>query len=323
MNWQKVLAQGFDSAEALLDFLGLPKNLAHVDAERQFNTRVPRGFAARMQPGNPFDPLLLQVLASPQELKQVEAYVKDPLAENMKNPLPGVLHKYHGRVLITLTGVCAVNCRYCFRRHFPYNANNPGRKGWQSIFDYIQADSSIAEVVLSGGDPLIMPDRLLQEFVEGLCHIKHLKVLRFHTRIPIVLPERIDTSFLSLLEAIPLQKVMVLHANHAQEINEAVKHACQAMQQAGCTLLNQAVLLSQINDSVDTLAALSWRLFECGVLPYYLHVLDKVAGSVHFDLPEDRACALHKQLQATLPGYLVPRLVREVPGEASKVAVIL
>lgn len=323
MNWQKVLAQGFGSAEALLDFLSLPKDLAHVDAERQFNTRVPRGFASRMQPGNPFDPLLLQVLASPQELNQVAAYVTDPLAENSSNPLPGVLHKYHGRVLITLTGVCAVNCRYCFRRHFPYAANNPGRKGWQKIFEYIQADASISEVILSGGDPLMMPDRLLKEFMDGLSHIHHLKVIRFHSRIPIVLPERIDNSFIAMLASISLQKVMVLHANHAQEINDAVKQACQAMQHIGCTLLNQSVLLSQINDNADTLAALSWRLFECGVLPYYLHVLDKVAGGAHFDMPEDRACAIHKQLQAKLPGYLVPRLVREVSGEPSKSPVML
>lgn len=323
MNWQKVLAQGFDSAEALLDYLKLPKNLAHLDAERQFNTRVPRGFAARMQSGNPFDPLLLQVLASPLELHQVANYVTDPLSENQKNPLPGVLHKYHGRVLITLTGVCAVNCRYCFRRHFPYTANNPGRKGWQKIFDYIQADTSIREVILSGGDPLIMPDRLLKEFMEGLCQVSHLRVLRFHSRIPIVLPERIDINFLAMLAAIPLQKVMVLHANHANEIDDAVRQACQAMQQSGWVLLNQSVLLAQINDNPDTLADLSWRLFECGVLPYYLHLLDKVAGGAHFDMPENEARSIHKQLQAKLPGYLVPRLVREVSGEPSKSAVIL
>ena len=215
-------------------------------------------------------------------------------------------------------GACAVNCRYCFRRHFPYDENNPGRSGRKKIIDYIRQDSSIHEVILSGGDPLLAPDHLLSEFVSELATIGHVKTLRFHTRIPIVLPERIDESFLDLLRSIPLHKVMVLHCNHPQEMDHAVKSACLAMKEVGCVLLNQAVLLRGVNDNARTLAALSHRLFDCQILPYYLHVLDKVSGTAHFDLSGSEAGMIYQELQQLLPGYLVPRLAREVPGELSK-----
>ena len=319
MNWQKVLAQGFSSSHALLEFLGLPASLASCDAETQFKTRVPVSFAGRMQRGNPVDPLLLQVLARPQELTAGLQFSQDPLQETDTNPLPGLLHKYHGRVLLTLVGSCAINCRYCFRRHFPYENNNPGRQGWQSIFDYIRRDTSIREVILSGGDPLLATDVMLQEFVQGLVSIKHVKILRFHTRIPIVLPERIDESFLTFLAAVPLKKVVVLHCNHGQEIDAAVESACFALQSAGCSLLNQSVLLRGVNDNPRVLATLSERLFDCQVLPYYLHLLDKVSGTTQFDIPEPEIDAIYQTLQSLLPGYLVPRLVREIPGRASKV----
>ena len=322
VNWQKVLAHGFDSAEALLHFLGLPSTLASNQAEQQFKTRVPRGFAARMQPGDPHDPLLLQVLAQPDEINQTSLDFKlDPLVELEANPIPGLLHKYHGRVLLTLVGACAVNCRYCFRRHFPYQDNNPGRRGWAAIYDYIRQDSSIHEVILSGGDPLLMPDELLTAFVQGLATIPHIKLLRFHTRIPIVLPERIDNNFLDCLRLMPFKRVVVLHANHPNEISEDVVQACLAMRSVGCVVLNQSVLLRGVNDHAETLAQLSYRLFEAQVLPYYLHVLDKVTGAVHFDLPNSEALAIHQSLQGLLPGYLVPKLVREVPGEGSKIYV--
>ena len=311
MSWQKILAQGFASSEALLDFLRLPLNLASTSAEQQFKTRVPLGFAKRMHAEDPNDPLLLQVLAQPLELEEHSNFIFDPLQEAIANPLPGLLHKYHGRVLLTLVGACAVNCRYCFRRHFPYDANNPGQSGRQKIIDYIRQDSSIHEVILSGGDPLLAPDHLLNEFVSALATINHVKTLRFHTRIPIVLPERIDESFLDFLQSVPLHKVMVLHCNHSQEIDETVKAA-------GCVLLNQAVLLRGVNDNAQILAELSHRLFDCQVLPYYLHVLDKVSGTVHFDLTELETNLIYQELQRLLPGYLVPRLAREIPGELSK-----
>lgn len=322
ISWQKILAQGFASVNELLEFLALPSGLGSVSADKQFKTRVPRSFAARMQRGNPRDPLLLQVLAVEDELSVVDGYVADPLRESKGNPLPGLLHKYQGRVLLTLTGACAVNCRYCFRRHFPYQNNNPGRDGWQPVLDYVRADTSIREVILSGGDPLLAADAVLAELIQQLEAIPHLQILRFHTRIPIVLPERINKDLLKLLGTTRLQKIIVLHSNHAQELDEQVAEICSALRQVGCHLLNQSVLLKGINDEASILAELSERLFACGVLPYYLHLLDTVAGAAHFDLPQTAALAIYRQLQKQLPGYLVPRLAREEPGKASKTLLI-
>ena len=322
ISWQKILAQGFASVNELLEFLALPSGLGSVSADKQFKTRVPRSFAARMQRGNPRDPLLLQVLAVEDELSVVDGYVADPLRESKGNPLPGLLHKYQGRVLLTLTGACAVNCRYCFRRHFPYQNNNPGRDGWQPVLDYVRADTSIREVILSGGDPLLAADAVLAELIQQLEAIPHLQILRFHTRIPIVLPERINKDLLKLLGTTRLQKIIVLHSNHAQELDEQVAEVCSALRQVGCHLLNQSVLLKGINDEASILAELSERLFACGVLPYYLHLLDTVAGAAHFDLPQTAALAIYRQLQKQLPGYLVPRLAREEPGKASKTLLI-
>lgn len=318
-NWQKELAQGFSSAEALLKHLQLPVSLASVNAEKQFKTRVPRGFVDRMLPKNPNDPLLLQVLASHQELLMGEGFTSDPLAEKQVNPRPGLIHKYHGRVLLIMAGTCAVNCRYCFRRHFAYHENNPGSKGWEPVLDYIAQDESIFEVILSGGEPLLLPDAPLAQLLTKLAAIPHLQTLRIHTRMPIVLPERIDSSFLTLLKANRLQKVMVLHSNHPQELNEAVKSACFSLREAGCHLLNQSVILAGINDNATILAKLSRQLFQYGVLPYYLHMLDKVQGAMHFEVTLSNTQLLFKSLQSLLPGYLVPKLVREVPGEAHKV----
>lgn len=316
--WQQVLAQGFSSAPELLDFLQLPSSLASHLAEKQFKTRVPRGFAARMQPGNPYDPLLLQVLATGKELEEHVGFSQDPLQEKSANPVQGLIHKYHGRVLLTLTGACAINCRYCFRRHFPYSDNNPKRDGWRGVIQYIAQDPSITEVILSGGDPLLAKDRDLDLLFSQLSTIAHLKVLRIHTRIPVVLPERIDANLLALLTSSPLQKIVVLHSNHAQELSADVKDACTRLTQAGCILLNQSVLLAGVNDDASILSALSHRLLACGILPYYLHVLDKVAGAAHFDLSLTKAKQIYKTLQGILPGYLLPRLACEIAGEHSK-----
>lgn len=322
MSWQKLLAQGFSSSGELLKYLELPETLSCEFAEKQFTTRVPRSFAARMQPRNERDPLLLQVLAGQQEMQENSAYVSDPLDEMENNPLPGLLHKYQGRVLLTLTGACAINCRYCFRRHFPYQDNNPGKNGWQNVLDYIRRDESIHEVILSGGDPLLAADSVLAELIAQLAEISHVRTLRFHTRIPVVLPERINQSLLEMLSATRLRKVMVLHCNHAQEIDEQVRNACIALRDAGCHLLNQSVLLKGINDSVPSLVNLSERLFDCGVLPYYLHLLDKVGGAAHFDMPTETALTIYHQLQQQLPGYLLPRLAREEPGKGSKTLIL-
>ncbi len=320
--WQKNLAEGFSSAAELLSYLHLPASLADSLAEKQFKTRVPRSFAARMQPGNASDPLLLQVLAVKDELTVAAGFGPDPLAEKTTNHLPGLIHKYHGRVLLTVAGACAVNCRYCFRRHFPYQNNNPGRAGWRPVIDYIARDPHIHEVILSGGDPLLATDNILQPLLEQLAAIPHLHTLRFHTRIPVVLPERINESFLNLLANNRLHKVIVLHSNHAQELDETVFSKCNVLRDIGCHLLNQSVLLAGINDNANILAELSQRLFSCGVMPYYLHVLDKVQGAAHFDTSAQNALAIFQALQGLLPGYLVPRLVREEAGNKNKTLLI-
>lgn len=322
LSWQKKLAQGFASVNELLEFLELPLSTGNLHAEKQFPSRVPLGFAQRMQKGNPRDPLLLQVLATENELQVSEEYGLDPLEEHDNTPIRGLMHKYYGRVLLTLTGVCAVNCRYCFRRHFPYQENNPGRNGLKAICDYIAQDSSITEVILSGGDPLLASDLVLAELIKQLEEIPHLHTLRIHTRIPVVFPERIDKGLLSILKNTRFNKVIVLHCNHAQELDESVRHVLHDLQQIGCYLLNQAVLLAGINDDAQILADLSQTLFAYGVLPYYLHQLDKVKGATHFDLAFATIQSIYKQLQNLLPGYLLPRLVCEEPGKLSKTLLI-
>ncbi|KTC87083.1 lysine aminomutase [Legionella brunensis] len=322
MSWQKILAQGFTSVNELLEFLSLPVTLGDQSAEKSFKTRVPRGFAARMEPGNPRDPLLLQVLAVNEELRSVEGYVLDPLAENASIHKQGLMHKYQGRVLLTLTGICAVNCRYCFRRHFPYQDNNPGREGWEAVLDYIREDTTVHEVILSGGDPLLATNLVLRHFLQQLEKIAHVRTLRFHTRVPVVLPERIDDELLELLQWSRLRKVIVIHSNHARELSDGVRLVCRKLRQIDCHLLNQSVLLKDVNDDVNSLVELSEQLFNCGVLPYYLHLLDKVSGAAHFDLQEEKALALYRELQTRLPGYLVPRLAREEPGKKGKTLLI-
>ncbi|MDP3704771.1 MAG: EF-P beta-lysylation protein EpmB [Legionellaceae bacterium] len=317
-RWQDILLQGFSSAAQLLDFLHIPGDEISTLAEHEFKTRVPRGFAARMERGNPKDPLLLQVLATKDELELAPGFVRDPLDEVNANPISGLIHKYHGRVLLTITGSCAVNCRYCFRRYFPYQDNNPGRMGWPLAIDYIAHDPSIHEVILSGGDPLLASDSVLAQLYEKFAAIPHVKTLRIHTRIPVVLPERIQNELLNIIQHTRLQTVVVLHSNHANELTEDVAAACRSLRQAGCHVLNQSVLLKGVNDNADVLVALSERLFACGVLPYYLHLLDKVQGAQHFDVALDDALILFGMLQRRLPGYLVPRLAREEPGEHHK-----
>lgn len=317
-SWQKILAQGFTSSDELLEFLALPKSLGSVNAQIQFKTRVPRSFANRMEKSNPSDPLLLQVLAQPIELQHAEMYSNDPLHEADVNPVAGLMHKYHGRVLLTLTGACAIHCRYCFRRHFPYDNNNPGKSAFQDVLAYIQKDKNIHEVILSGGDPLLFPDQKIAELLDNLASIAHINIVRFHTRIPVVLPERITPDLLQIFSQTRLHVVVVLHTNHPNEIDEHVANTCRDLRKIGCHLLNQSVLLAGINNDVEILTQLSLRLFECGILPYYLHVLDKVQGAAHFDIPFPEASDLFGALQTRLPGYLVPRLAREEAGRQSK-----
>jgi len=323
ITWQSQLAQAISDPDELISILQLQDSLIAPArmAARQFNLRVPRGFVARMQVGNPADPLLRQVLPLGIELEDTPGYSRDPLAEKVVNPIPGLLHKYYGRVLLTVTGACGVNCRYCFRRYFPYADNNPGSAGWEQALSYIAKDETITEVILSGGDPLAASDVHLNKLVQKIAAIAHVKTLRIHSRLPIVIPERITPELIQWLTQSRLKPVLVVHCNHAQELNAAVGGAMQRLQKAGVTLLNQTVLLKGVNDSQEALTTLSEALFAAGILPYYIHLPDKVQGTAHFDVPEATARELHWQITQRLPGYLVPRLVREVPGAPAKLTV--
>jgi EF-P beta-lysylation protein EpmB len=324
-RWQQAMAQSITDPAELLEILNLPLSMLPKAKEvaQRFPLRVPRSFVARMQRANPQDPLLMQVLPIALELDEVAGFVNDPVGDMASKIAPGVLHKYEGRALLIATGACGVHCRYCFRRHFPYGEENASSHHWQSALDALHRDTSIREVILSGGDPLTLNDRRLRELTDRLRNVPHILRLRIHTRQPIVLPERVDSELLAWLNAIPLQKVMVLHANHAQEIDDNVRSACQSLSATGTTLLNQSVLLKGINDSVAALSVLSEALFDAGVLPYYLHLLDRVQGAAHFEVNEHQAVSLMRELLSALPGYLVPRLVRETQGDASKTPVPL
>ncbi len=321
--WQAELARAITEPAELLAAVGLgPEWLpAARAAARFFPLRVPRGFVARMRHGDPLDPLLRQVLPLAEECLTAEGFSADPVGDLAAMVVPGVLHKYHGRVLLTATGACAVHCRYCFRRHFPYAEANPVVDQWRQALDYIAGDESITEVILSGGDPLSMSDRRLADLARRLEAIPHLRRLRLHSRLPVVLPERVNDELLDWLGGTRFKTVIVVHANHANEIDAAVREAFAALKASGAELLNQSVLLRGVNDSSDTLAALSESLFETGVLPYYLHLLDRVRGAAHFDVDEIAACRLIAGLSERLPGYLVPCLVREIPGAPGKVSV--
>lgn len=322
-RWQHALAQAVTDPEELLTLLQLDPALlpAARSAAKLFPLRVPRGFIARMQRGNPADPLLLQVLPLGAELQETQGFSADPVGDIASRIAPGVLHKYQGRALLIATGACGVHCRYCFRRHFPYGAETASGDHWHTALSAIRADQSIHEVILSGGDPLSLNDRRLHELTRQLELIPHVRRLRIHSRQPIVLPERVDVGLLSWLRGVRLQKVLVLHANHAQELDTNVASACQALRESGVTLLNQSVLLKGVNDSAEALIDLSKSLFAAGILPYYLHLLDRVQGAAHFEVPEAPAQALLRQLSAALPGYLVPKLVREISGRTSKTPV--
>lgn len=314
-----------DPAE-LLATLGLPLpppgDLARLrEAAARFGLRVPRGFVARMRPGDPDDPLLRQVLPRPEELDEVAGYVADPVGDLAVRAAPGVLHKYEGRALLVATGACAVHCRYCFRREFPYADDVAAAANWRGAVAAIAADPSITEVILSGGDPLSLSDAKLAALTDQLAGLPQLRRLRLHTRQPVVLPERVDAGLLQWLEGIALPKVMVLHANHANEWSEDVRAACRRLAGAGVLLLNQAVLLRGVNDTVEAQATLAEASVDAGVLPYYMHQLDPVRGAAHFAVPDPIAQALHAALVERLPGYVVPRLVREVPGAPAKVSI--
>lgn len=318
-HWQKELATAYKSPETLLqaldiDAAGMEQDIA---ARKLFPMMVPQAFVTRMESGNRLDPLFLQVFPLADEFTDVPGYSLDPLAEQ-DNEQPGLLHKYQSRVLLLVKSGCAVNCRYCFRRHFPYQDNALKRKDWLPVFDYIAADDAINEVIYSGGDPLMANDEFLAWMTQQIAEIPHVQTLRIHTRLPVVIPNRITSEFVNWFTQSRLRPVLVLHINHANEIDQSLQAKLLQLRDAGVTLLNQSVLLRGVNDSADMLQRLHERLFDSGVLPYYLHMLDKVKGASHFHVSDDRARDIMAQLIKRQPGYLVPKLVREIGGQPGK-----
>jgi len=321
-SWQQQLKWAIRDREELKKRLGLSSKTEDdnlpVFAEKSFPVFVPLPYLARITPGDPHDPLLLQVLPTVAEDETVAGFSVDPLAETAATRLPGMLHKYHGRVLLVTTGACAVNCRYCFRRHFPYEESPRSPRQWESAIQEIADDESIEEVLLSGGDPLTLTDDNLAKLIAQLDSIPHLKRLRIHTRMPIMIPQRITAGLLDTLSGSRLRSVMVVHSNHARELDDAVLAVMHEVAEAGVMLLNQSVLLRGVNDDAQTLIELSQRLLDCRVLPYYLHKNDPVAGTAHFEVSIERGKKLIEAMRASLPGYAVPRFVQELAGEPSK-----
>ena len=319
-RWQDQWRDAVRDPAELLALLGLESLAARLSpaAMAQFPLRVPRAFIQRMRYGDAADPLLRQVLPLDDEDRIVPGFELDAVGDGAAKAGNGVIHKYNGRALLITTGSCAVNCRYCFRRHFPYAEETAARGDWAEAIAVIAADTSIKEVLLSGGDPLSLSTAKLADLTRQLASLPHIKRLRIHSRLPVVLPARIDEAFIEWMSNLPWPVTFVIHANHANEFDREVDAALARLRDAGATLLNQAVLLRGVNDSVDPLADLSERGFRAGVLPYYLHQLDRVQGAAHFEVDDATALALHRQLAARLSGYLVPRLVREVAGDPGK-----
>jgi len=324
LTWQKELSQAFTDPAKLLEYLDIDsQSLSSSFAARKlFPLRVPVPFADKMKRGDANDPLLLQVMTSALEFERQPDFNADPLVEQV-TPLPGLLHKYTNRVLLMVRTGCAVNCRYCFRRHFPYQDNSPNKQGFVDAAAYIEQRPQINEVILSGGDPLMANDDQLSALFALLEPIEHLTRLRIHTRLPVVIPARVTQQFVELCQQSRLKIVMVLHINHPNEIDHSVVELASRLQQAGVTMLNQAVLLRGINDNAATQIELSESLFNASIMPYYLHLLDKVAGASHFDSDESKSIEMMREMYQQLPGFLVPKLVREIGGEAHKTPIDL
>lgn len=316
--WQTELRQSVRDGRELLRMLQLPESVMGTGPEAaSFPIFAPQPYVRRIQIGNPHDPLLLQILPQPNE-DAPQTGTADPLNENNFQLAPGLLKKYRGRALLVVNGRCAIHCRYCFRRHFPYDTSPQATGAWEEIVAAIQDDPDIHEVILSGGDPLTMTDSSFDRLLNKLESIDRITRVRIHTRLPIVIPSRITPALVDrLLRARPVV-VMVVHCNHPNEIDVQVEHTLEQLRSAGITVLNQSVLLAGINDDANCLVQLSERLFQCGVLPYYLHQLDPVRGAMHFQVPVERGIQLIDSLRERLPGYLVPRYVQEIPGRPSK-----
>jgi len=322
-QWKRELADAETSAADLLERLKLGEYRHLITTPPEFKCLATDSYIAKMRPGDINDPLLRQVLPL-QEEEQAALQKRgtlDPVGDLNAQTSPGMLHKYKGRALLITTGACAIHCRYCFRRHYPYQQASFSNRRLHDTLNYLNSHDEIDEIILSGGDPLVLDNQRLTHLVSELEAVEHIQTLRIHTRLPLVLPSRIDTGLLDLLKQSRFQIVMVIHANHANELQQEEQERLSALHQAGVILLNQSVLLKGINDEVPTLVALSKRLFQCKTLPYYLHSLDPVAGAMHFEVDKTTALNIKQEMDAQLPGYLVPKLVEEIAGKQSKSAI--
>jgi L-lysine 2,3-aminomutase len=319
LSWQQALQQCITSLDELIALIPAAAESISAQAHGSFPFKASRRYLAKIDPQDVRDPLLLQILPQPSEMQHNSVFSPDPLQEQRYNPLPGLMHKYASRVLITLVGSCAINCRYCFRRHFAYEDNRPGTQGLLAIYDYIRAHTEVNEVILSGGDPLLANDSVLRNIIHHLSAIPHLKRVRIHTRLITTIPERVTPDLINALTQTRLKSIVITHCNHPRELDDDIAAACHLLVQNNITVLNQSVFLAGVNDTAETLIALSEALFACHILPYYLHSLDPVTGSAHFDLPLEKQRRLYTRIQEQLPGFLVPKWVKEVPGEKHKI----
>lgn len=318
-TWQRELAEGFSNSLDLCNYLDIPPDI--FPAITQFPLRVPRNFVDRIEKYNLNDPLLKQIIPLEDENYHSPGFSHDPVGDINAIAETGVIHKYKNRVLLITTAGCAINCRYCFRRNFPYADSVLGTKKISQAIQYIRNHQDISEVILSGGDPLLLQDEKLFNLIYQLQEIVSIKRIRIHSRIPIVLPSRITTEFCNKLNKINIPCVFVVHSNHVNELNDDVKQACKKLKQQNITLLNQSVLLKNINDNPQQLCLLSEKLFVFGIIPYYLHLLDKATGTAHFEVEQSTAIGLMQQIKKQLPGYLVPKLVREQAGAKNKIVI--
>ncbi|NVJ62149.1 MAG: EF-P beta-lysylation protein EpmB [Gammaproteobacteria bacterium] len=324
LEWKKQLAQAVTSPAELLSILNLKSDeLGLGKATELFGMKVPHAFIARMEKNNPKDPLFLQVWPEDKEFELADGFSKDPLQEQSANPIPGLLHKYGSRVLTISAASCAVNCRYCFRRHFPYDEQKYGDSNWQDWLDYVTKHPEINEIILSGGDPLLLSDEKLSRLFNRISSLPQIKRVRIHSRLPLVIPNRITQDFLELCTSVGFRVILVWHINHANEIDQHVKEAAEKCHAANIMQLNQSVLLKGVNDTCQQLQSLSEKLFDCMIQPYYLHTLDPVQGAAHFELPESVIRDIYSELLASLPGFLVPKLVKEEANRRSKTPLLL
>lgn len=321
-DWKVIAAESFQTLDELLSFCEIDRGESGAVFHEGFKLRVTRYYASLIEKGNAADPLLLQVLPTARELLQVPGYRRDAVGDQLSVRAPGLIHKYHGRVLLTLTGACAVNCRYCFRRHFPYSENVAGLRMTDPVMRYLAENREISEVILSGGDPLMVSDQKLARLVSGLNQIPHIRTLRIHSRVLSVLPERVTADLIGVLNQFSGKVVMVTHINHANEISRHNRQSFQMLSAQGFPIFNQSVLLKGVNDRAETLIELSHKLFDSQIIPYYLHRLDKVEGAAHFDLTPEKSRRIYRQMREQLPGYLLPAMVDEVEGQLSKIPAV-